>query len=75
MRASNFSPTHPLTIVCNARCSLPRPSLAAEPRHSRAMELSDFGAVFAPGFTLSIEERSALEVQMAKKRVEERLHS
>lgn len=41
----------------------------------RAMELSDFGSVFAPGFTLSIEERSALEVQMAKKRVEERLHS
>ncbi len=39
------------------------------------MELSDFGTTFATGFTLSVEERAALEVQMAKKRVEERLHS
>ena len=39
-----------------------------------AMELNDFGSLFAPGYTLSVEERAALEVQMAKKRLEERLH-
>ena len=38
------------------------------------MEIADFGTVFAPGYTLSIEERAALEVQLAKKRIEERLH-
>ena len=38
------------------------------------MEISDFGTVFAAGYTLSVEQRSALEVQLAKKRIEERLH-
>ena len=28
------------------------------------MELADFGTVFAPGYTLSVEERAALEVQV-----------
>ena len=38
------------------------------------MELEDLGGVFAPGYSLSVEERSALEVQIAKKRGEEKLH-
>lgn len=38
------------------------------------MELDHFGGLFAPGYTLSVEERAALEVQMAKKRLDERLH-
>ena len=38
------------------------------------MELEHFGGLFAPGYTLSIEERAALEVQMAKKQMEEKLH-
>jgi hypothetical protein len=38
------------------------------------MELDHLGGVFAPGFTLSVEERASLEVQMAKKRLDERLH-
>ena len=53
------------------------PSRASSPLAAlqRTMELSDFGGVFAMGATLSVEERAALEVQMAKKRVEEKLHS
>lgn len=34
------------------------------------MELQDVGEAFTAGYSLSVEERSALEVQMAKKRVE-----
>lgn len=39
------------------------------------MELDDFGGAFAPGYSLSIEERSALEVQMAKRKSDEKLYS
>jgi hypothetical protein len=38
------------------------------------MDIYDFGSRFAPGFTLNVEERAALEVQMAKRQAEERLH-
>lgn len=38
------------------------------------MELEDFGVSFTPGFTLSVEERSALEVQMAKRKADEKLY-
>ena len=39
------------------------------------MELSDFGVRFAPGFTVSVEERAALEVQMSLRQSAERLAS
>ena len=38
------------------------------------MELDHFGQLFSAGYTLSIEERASLEVQMAKKQMEENLH-
>lgn len=38
------------------------------------MELEDFGNTFTPGFTLSVEERAALEVEMAKRKAEEKLY-
>ena len=38
------------------------------------MELDHFGGLFTAGFTLTLEERAALELQMAKKQMDERLH-
>jgi hypothetical protein len=37
------------------------------------MELDDFNGAFDAGYTLSIEERAALEVQMLKRRTDEKL--
>jgi len=39
------------------------------------MDIYDLGSRFAPGPSLNVEERAALEVQMAKRQHEERLHS
>ena len=38
------------------------------------MDIYDLGSRFAPGPSLNVEERAALEVQMAKRQHEERLH-
>jgi hypothetical protein len=38
------------------------------------MELHDLGARFAPGPSVNIEERAALETEMARRQAEERLH-
>jgi hypothetical protein len=38
------------------------------------MELEDFGGAFAPGFCLSVEERASLEIEMAKRKSDEKLH-
>jgi hypothetical protein len=54
--------------------SSPAPLLHFPPTSAAAMDIYDFGARFAPGYTLSVEERAALEVQMAKRQAEERLH-
>jgi hypothetical protein len=37
------------------------------------MELNDLANRFVPGFTVNVEERSALEIQMALRQTEERL--
>ncbi len=37
------------------------------------MDIYDFGTRFATGYTLNVEERAALEIQMAKRQAEERL--
>ena len=38
------------------------------------MNIDDFGSLFATGHTLSLEERAVLEVQLAKKQQEDKLH-
>jgi len=37
------------------------------------MELNDLANRFVPGFTVNVEERSALEIQMALRQTEEKL--
>ncbi len=37
------------------------------------MDIYDFGTRFATGHTLNVEERAALEIQLAKRQAEERL--
>ena len=39
------------------------------------MELNVLGTRFVPGFTVNVEERAALETQMALRATEERLSS